>query len=190
MTLLRRVASEKRAIVVPLVVLALANAAVYVFVRPALERRLEANRRRATAVGAELAWAVKAETAMKAAVDSQARAQDDLEQFFGRILPPDQTAARRLLHLRVAELADQSNVVFDRRTISETHEPDKHLSRLDMSLQLEGTYADIRRFLQALETSKEFFAVKDMSLAESPDAEDFVRLSATVSTFFKATDGA
>ena len=190
MTLVRRILVEKRAIVLPLIALALANAAVYFFVRPSLERRGEASRRRAMAIGAELASAVKAETTMKAAVESQAKAREDLARFEERVLPADQASARRLLYLRVAEMADDSNLVFDRRTLAETSEPDTTLVRLDMSLQLEGTYADVRRFLHAVESAKEFLVVRNLGLGESPEGEGFVRLSVTVSTFFKGPDGA
>lgn len=190
MTLVQRALVEKRALVLPLVALALANAAVYFFVRPSLERSTEAARRRATVIGAELASAVQAEATMKAAVESQDKAREDLSQFEQRVLPADQASARRLLYLRVAEMADDSNLVFDRRTLSETREPETTLARLDMSLQLEGTYADVRRFLHAVESAKEFLVVRDLGLGESPEGEGFVRLSVTVSTFFKGPDGA
>ena len=58
------------------------------------------------------------------------------------------------------------------------------LMRLDVSVTLDGTYQDIRRFIHTIETAPEFLVIDNMALLSRNDPNVPVVLTLAVSTYF------
>jgi Tfp pilus assembly protein PilO len=70
------------------------------------------------------------------------------------------SGARRLTYLRLAQLARESNLRFESGSFQPVVERGSTLTRLKIELVLAGSYADIRTFIHALESSPEFVALE------------------------------
>jgi Tfp pilus assembly protein PilO len=189
MPLLARVVREYRGTVVALAVAAaLGFGAYFLVVRP-LQHRLATADQRAAAASRELRQAMQQEEAARRLVSGKEQAGRDLERFYTEILPTDQSAARRVAYLRLAQLADESNLEFDRRTIGIDRERDARLARMTVSMTLSGAYADIRRFLHRIETSRDFVVISGVELARRQDENDPLQVAIEVATYFPVPDG-
>jgi hypothetical protein len=144
----------------------------------AAEQRAQQAARDATAAAQEL-------REVTAARDGRDAAARDLEIFYRDVLPADVGAARRVLQLRVAQLARTHKVEFARSIASPESVRGSELSRLQVSAELVGTYRDIRAFLYDLETSKDFVIIDSIVLGEGEDAQAPLNLTLHVSTSFK-----
>jgi Tfp pilus assembly protein PilO len=114
------------------------------------------------------------------------RATTELATFYTSVLPRDLASARRLTHLRIAQMAREHGLAYGRST-SEPDSPlkDSTLTRLNTQVSLTGSYAEIRRFIHALETAPEFVVIDNVQLAESRDSGDGVQLTLALSTFYR-----
>ena len=186
MTPWRRAFGEHRRIVVALVILAIANLAVWLFVvRPAEARAANVAGRARTAVQA-LAVATADEAAARRLVAGKSEADAELATFYDKVLPKGAAAARRLTYARLPALARQSHVRYEERQ-SDFDLADAEgtgLGRLDSRMLLEGDYADIRRFIYELETSPEFVIIDAVAIAESRQ-ESTQSLTLQLSTYFQ-----
>ena len=54
-----------------------------------------------------------------------------------------------------------------------------------MTLNLEGEYNNIRRFIHQLETSPEFRVLESVALAQEEEGERALSVTALVSTYFR-----
>ena len=59
------------------------------------------------------------------------------------------------------------------------------LTRLQIQLILEGTYADMRAFIYQLETSREFVVIDNVQLAEGADDGGSLVVTLDLSTYFR-----
>ena len=117
------------------------------------------------------------------------RATTELATFYTSVLPRDLASARRLTHLRIAQMAREFGLAYGRST-SDPDSPlkDSTLTRLNTQVSLTGSYAEIRRFIHALETAPEFVVIDNVQLAESRDSGDGVQLTLALSTFFRGVE--
>jgi Tfp pilus assembly protein PilO len=137
-----------------------------------------------------------AEQALAAARAEQAQAQgtltgkdqavDALATFYGDVLAPDLPGARRLTYARLAQLAERSNVTYQRGTYDPVEERGSTLTRLKVSMDLTGSYADIRAFIHDVETAPEFVVIDNVLLADVGGG-GALRLSLELSTYFRNT---
>jgi len=114
-------------------------------------------------------------------------ATTELSTFYTSVLPRDLASARRLTHLRIAQLAREHGLKYARAT-SEPAPPQRNstLTRLKTDVSLTGSYGEIRRFIHALETAPEFVVIDNVQLAEGRDEGNTVQLTLAMSTFFRA----
>ena len=101
------------------------------------------------------------------------------------ILPQGADGARRITYRRLATMADESNLDYDRRTIQIKHERDSLLDHVDMTMVLEGDYRDVRRFIHKIETAPEFVVIQDISLVQGEKNKPLT-LTLQLSTYYKA----
>ena len=94
MTLAKRILREKRALVVPLLLVLLVNILVYALVVYPLVRRAAGASDRAQAAAANLNVAERDLAAARALVAGQTRARDELATFYDKVLPQNFVAAR------------------------------------------------------------------------------------------------
>jgi Tfp pilus assembly protein PilO len=189
MPLLARVVQEYRGTVVGLAVAAAIGLGAYLLVVRPLQHRLENADQRATAAARELRQATEQEEAARRLVTGKEQAGRDLERFYSEILPADQSAARRVAYLRLAQLADESNLDFDRRTIGLDRGRDARLARMTVSMTLSGAYRDIRRFLHRIETARDFVVISGVQLAKRQDENEPLQVAIEVATYFPVSDG-
>jgi hypothetical protein len=186
MPLIARVAAERRAIVLPLVALALVNVGLYALAVYPLSIRVRSLEARATLVGNQLAQAERDYRAARAVVTGRQRADAELNTFYNDVLPADLAGARRMTYARLAQLAREANLKYVHRT----YEPDDSykgdLQKLDIVMDLSGDYDDVRNFVHRLETSPEFVVVEKMTLAEREEGEPGLTLTLNLATFYRA----
>jgi hypothetical protein len=184
--LLARTIREKRGIVLLLAALAVANAALYGAVVYPLQQRVASADQRAAAAAIELASAQREFNAARDTVAGKERAEKALQRFYGEILPGDQSEARRITYLRLADLARQSNLVSDHRTFAVEADRNSSLQRLEMTMALSGDYADIRRFIHDLEQSKEFVVITGVELVKRQQ-NDALEVTLQLTTYYRTT---
>lgn len=188
MSLTGRVLAEKRLIVVPLLAAVAVNLAGYALVVGPLRGRAVAAEERAGRAAADLKAAVGQADAARRLVAAKARAVEDLAKFYGRVLPQGQAAARQVTYLRLAELAQESNLLFDRRTFTQAQERESKLARLEMTMSVTGAYRDVRRFIHSLEASKEFVVISAVTLVQGREANAPLELTLQLATYYRADD--
>ena len=122
--------------------------------------------------------------------EGKAQATSDLDTFYKDVLPADITAARRITHLKLQQLAREHGVDYERMGATPESVRDSRLDRLRVSMVLSGEYDDIRAFLYDLETSSDFVVIDNMVLAEGQQVQAPLALTLELSTYYlAATDG-
>jgi Tfp pilus assembly protein PilO len=188
---LGRIYREKRRVILPLAILAVANLAALVLVVYPLSRRVAATEQRAQDIGVQLARATQEYRGARATLEGRERTDKQLERFYAEVLPRDQTAARRITYLRLAQLARDADLLYERRSFtSEPVDKDSALMKLDISVPLNGEYGDIRRFIHTLETAPEFIVIRDVALAKGTDEKkSWLTLTLNLTTFYRTEPG-
>ena len=184
--LIRRAVSEHRRFVLILGIAFLVNVALYaVVVYPLSERVANIEQRNQDAERA-LAQARLEHAQATGTLTGKARASAELSTFYEDVLPQDLTGARRLTYLRLARLARQANLDYERSSYAPVVDTDSTLTRLQIQMVLSGTYAEMRDFIYQLETAPEFVVIDNVLLAEGSDDGSLV-LTLDLSTYFRVT---
>ncbi len=190
MNLPGRIIVEKRAALIPIAVLLAANLAVYVFlVHPMQSRVASAQARTVEAMRAER-FAERDLAAARAIQNGQQTAQQQLREFYGHVLPAGLADARKAAYLRLAQIAADANLRYVRQAAIEEPERETGLTRLRISITLEGGYADVRRFIHAVETAPEFLMIDSVSLTSGREANMPLVVTLGVATVFRTRPNA
>lgn len=186
MVLLTRVLADKRPIIAPLVIVLLANLAVFVFAVYPLGQRQAGVQGRAEAAAQARQAAEQELAAARALVEGKSRAEEELTTFYGTVLPADLSAARRMTYATLPTLARKTNVTWsERRTdIEQGEAKDSRLGRLQIRMLLEGDYESIREFVYELESAPEFIIIDDVSLAQNDPARPLT-LTVALSAYYR-----
>jgi hypothetical protein len=182
---LSRAAAEKRRIILPIAIAAVINLVVYavvIYPRTSSAAGLEQRAQRAAIARARAQAELRDAEAMRT---GQERAAQQLTRFYESVLPKGQEGARRITYRRLATLADETNLDYDRRTIAIKHERESALEQMDMTMVLEGEYRDVRRFIHKLETAPEFVVIQDVGLVQG-EKNAPLTLTVKLSTYYKA----
>lgn len=188
--LLRRVVADHRRFVMPLTALFVLNVLVYALAVYPLARRVANIEQRERAAEQSLAQARREHGSAAGALTGKEQATIELASFYKDVLPPDYTGARSLTYLRLAQLARESGLrlrnyssaIDDRREKST-------LERLQIQIDLEGRYDDVRAFLYQLDTAPEFVVIDDVRLREGGgDSGGVLDLSMELSTYYQAAN--
>lgn len=188
--LLWRVVREKRVIILLLAILALGNAVFFISVVYPLQRRVATADQRAAAAAAAMASAESEQKGARDTLVGKDRAQAELARFYEEILPSDQSAARRITYLRLAELARDAGLEFDHRTFAVQEQRDSTLRRLDITMLLSGRYADVRTFIHELERAQEFVVISGIELVQRDQDDAMLELTLRLATFYRTADDA
>jgi hypothetical protein len=186
MTLAQRVFTEKRGLILGLGIALAVNALIYLVAVMPLSAKVAAAEQRArqAAMEAQRGEALYAEA--RAVIAGKERADEELKKFYTSVLPADLTGARRITYLRLAQLADRARLRYERRTVTAERDPESTLSKLNMTMVLEGEYANVRRFIHDLETAPEFLVIEDVALAQGQEGNGPLVLTLEVSTYYRA----
>jgi Tfp pilus assembly protein PilO len=190
MIMLQRVLAEKRRLVVPLALFALANVVLYAVVVFPLSHQVAGAEAEATLQHQQLNAARFDLKSAKAIVTDKAQADAALQKFYKEVLPGDQGTARRLTYTRLAELAHQANVKLEHGTNSVTREKGSTLARLVTTYTLTGDYRNVRKFIYAIETAPEFIVIENIGLQaageQPPQQSRGLGMTLEISTYFRA----
>lgn len=179
----QRLVTEKRRIVVPLLVAIAANAILYIAaVYPLSLKVTTAENRAAAARQARLA-AERDQAIARATVEGKDRAQVELRKFYREILPPDQATARRITYLRFSKLARDANLQLGRGANELRTDQKSALTELQTTLELEGDYRAIRKFIYLVETAREFTIIQNVTLAQSQQGGT-LQLTLSLATYY------
>jgi Tfp pilus assembly protein PilO len=190
MTLTRRIFDEKRGLIYPLLIALVLNAALFVAVLYPLSLKVGNGERSAQAAARELAAARRDFESARATVSGKAAADAELKKFYGAVLPPDQSAARRITYLNIYQLAKKANVNYERAAVEVTQERDSTLGKLTTTVVLSGQYRDIRHFIYNLETAPEFLVLENVSLTQGAEEGGALNVTVKVATYYQAgSDG-
>ena len=189
-TVVRRVLHEHRAWIWPLAVLLALNVLALVLAILPMSRAVAASESRAAAASADAGVAATELAAATTARDGRDIATRELGTFHRDVLPQGVGAARRLLQLKIAQLARAHDVTFARSIATPESIRGSELARLQANIELVGRYRDVRQFLYELETSKDFVIVDSIVLSEGEDATAPLNLTLVISTYFKAVPDA
>ena len=148
--LLRRAAAEHRRVVIALTVALVANVLVYALVVYPLSQRVANIEQRNEAAAQSLAQARTEHAQANGTLTGKARAATELATFYRDVLPQDLSGARRLTYLRLARLARDSNLEYERSQYAPETDDESTLTRLQIQMVLSGTYAEMRDFIYQL----------------------------------------
>lgn len=192
MSLLRRILIERRAVVLPLAVIILANVAAYILVVLPLQHSVSSARIESVRALGELAQARRDAADARGARTSTVRADDELKRFYEGVLATSFPQARDIADFWLDRTARQAGVTKRESQYEYELVKHSHLVRVSGKVDLEGSYSDIRRFLYAAETAKEFIVIDKVELSENsstaPGASDALALTLELSTYYVAAD--
>jgi Tfp pilus assembly protein PilO len=183
--LLRRAAAEHRRLVIGLSVALAANVLVYALVVYPLSQRVANIEQRNQAAAQSLAQARTEHAQANGTLTGKARAATELATFYRDVLPQDLAGARRLTYLRLARLARDSNLEYERSQYAPESDDDSTLTRLQIQMVLSGTYAEMRDFIYQLETAPEFVVIDNIQLAEGSNGNGSLVVTLDLSTYFR-----
>jgi Tfp pilus assembly protein PilO len=186
MTPARRVLREKRALIWPIAIAVIVNAALYAIVVYPLSKKVAGGEQAAQASAAALQAARRDYDAARATIAGKQQADVELQKFYSEVLPPDLSGARRITFLRMEQLATQWNLRLERATSAAKEQRDSNLARLTYRAALSGEYRNIRRFIHALETAPEFLVLEHVDLAQSEQENRALNVSLTIATYYRA----
>jgi Tfp pilus assembly protein PilO len=169
MTLIRRAMSEHRRVVLSLAIALGVNLVVYVAVVYPLSQRVANIEQRDRNAEDQLLAAQRDHAQAAGTLSGKDRAATELATFYKDVLPSDLAGARRLTHLRLAQLARESNLKFLHSSYEPVAERNRTLTRLKIEMVLAGSYIDMRAFIHQLETSPEFVVIDNVELGEGAE---------------------
>src|SRR5688572_8095797 len=185
MALVRRVAAEHRRLLVPLLAALVINTLLYWLLVYPLSQRVANVAERDQAAEQALAAAPREHAQASGALTGKARASTELTTFYSDVLPQSLAGARRLTFLRLAQLARESNLDYERGSRSPTQTRGSTLTQLNIDMALSGSYADFRNFIYQLETAPEFVVIDNVELAEGTDGTASLNITLSLSTYYR-----
>jgi len=189
-SLWRRILLERRAVVLPLAVVLVANLAVYVLAVLPLEHSVSSAHEESVSAMGELAAAKRDANNAKNARVSTVRADDELKRFYEGVLAPDFEHARDVADFWLDRTARQAGVTKKESQYDYELVKDSRLVRVKGKVALEGSYDNIRRFLYAAEIAHEFIVIERVELSEggttNPGAADTLGVTLDLSTYYVA----
>jgi Tfp pilus assembly protein PilO len=106
------------------------------------------------------------------------------------VLPPDDSAARRITYLQIYQLAKKANLDYERAANEVTRERDSTLGKLTTTVALSGEYRNIRRFIHELETAPDFLILENVAVSQGTESGTALNVTVRVATYYQAgSDG-
>jgi Tfp pilus assembly protein PilO len=185
MTDVRRVLTEKRRLIVPIVVALIVNIALFVIVLYPLSKKVAGGEQQANAARLAMNAAKRDYDAARATVKGKGQADEELQKFYSDVLPPDMSAARRITFLRIEQLAQKCNLRLERETSDPKPQRDSSLVKFTYRAALSGEYKNIRRFIHELETAPEFLVLENVELTQSEVESRGLNVNVEIATYYR-----
>jgi Tfp pilus assembly protein PilO len=160
-----------------------ANALVYLALTYRLETKQERLSRQLTTLTEEVVPKQQTLAALESESERLSRNEATVSQFWNEVVQPWQPGLTEAW-AELNQLAQDSGLQMGRYSFR--YEPlDVGLTRVNASMPLEGTYFDLARFVNRLETSPRFFLVQQISLNRGRGGESRIDLNCDVSFFLR-----
>jgi len=185
---LGRVIAEHRRWLWPVGIVLLINVAVLLGVVLPLRQSVANGAASAEASAQALREAVADVKNAEATRDGQAQASTDLDKFYAEVLPASITAARRITHIKLNQLARSRGVDFQSGATTPETPQDSTLERLKVNYALSGDWDDIRQFIYEIETGPDFVVIDNVQLLEGQQGAN-LSLTLDLSTYYRVVDG-
>ena len=183
-----RVFQEKRALIWPIAIALVINLAVYAMVVYPLAQKV-ANGEQASA--AALAAARRDDAAARSTVAGKGQADIELQKFYGDVLPPDVSGARRITFRRIEQMARKAGLRLERETSSPQPQRESRLVKFTYTAVLSGDYRNIRRFIHDLETAPEFLVLENVQVSQGDLETRSLNVTVQIATYYRSgRDGA
>ena len=186
MTDVRRVLTEKRRLILPIVIAVIVNIALFAIVLYPLSKKVAGGEQLAQAATTSLTAAKRDHEAARATVKGKGQADQELQKFYSDVLPPDLSAARRATFLRIEQLAQKCNLRLERETSDPKPLRESELVKFTYRASLSGDYRNIRRFIHELETAPEFLVLENVELTQSEIENRGLNVSVDIATYYRA----
>lgn len=185
---LKRIFDEKRRLVIPLLAAVALNVASYVLVVYPLGARVRSMEQRERTASQALLTAEREDAAARAVLQGRDRTDSALKAFYNDVLPTSFGNARDITYLRLDQIAHQHDVRIRRQNAATQKEDERKgvLARLRITMQLEGDYEDIRRFIYELESGSDFVVIDSVALAQDATPGAPLSLTLGLSTYYRA----
>ncbi len=112
------------------------------------------------------------------------RAATELTTFYHSVLPSNVSSARRLVYLRLHQLARDAGMRYSRMANEIVEERTSTLTRLKTEMELAGSYPSMRAFVHQLETAPEFVVIDNVELTEDDQGGE-LKVKLQLSTYFR-----
>ena len=184
MTLLKRILVEKRTLVLPVAIALAVNVLFSAIAVYPLTIKVTRADRRAAILEQNLRTAEASFATARAARAGKDQADEQLRRFYRDVLPLNLAGARAITYARLAQMAEQANLHYERRSMTPEHERESPLARLHTTLVLSGEYRDVRQFIYELETAPEFVVIEEVLLEQGAEETSELVLTLGVSTYY------
>jgi Tfp pilus assembly protein PilO len=185
-TLLNRILQEKRTLVTFVTMILALDVGLFAFAVYPWSRKVSQAETRAAADEARLGQARASYASASEASSNKLVANNELQRFYDEVLPADLAAAREISAPFLVQLAEDTNLVLERRSSAPDKERESLLARLRTTMELAGAYEDIRRFIFELETAPEFILIEEVILRQGDASNEELVLTLGVSTYYWA----
>jgi Tfp pilus assembly protein PilO len=113
------------------------------------------------------------------------KAEQDLRRLREEVLS---TREKRMVEVQteLAALCRQFSISLESVNYESERLQEENLDKLVMVVPLQGNYANLRRFLQAVESSERFLLVEQVALAQAQLGGVMLELNVTLATYFDA----
>jgi Tfp pilus assembly protein PilO len=184
MPLVRRVLHEHRRTVVPLLVALVINLLAYAFIVYPLSQQVADVAGRDVRAAQALQAARQEHAQAAGTLTGKDQAATELATFYRSVLPSDVSSARRLVYLRLHQLAREAGLRYSRMSNEIKEERTSTLTRLMTEMELAGSYASMRSFIHQLETAPEFVVIDNVELTEDDQGGE-LKVKLELSTYFR-----
>jgi type II secretory pathway component PulM len=189
MTSWKRIAAENRGFILPIVVVILVNAGIYLAVVFPLGHQVSSLQAQSQQVHDALDRARQEYQGARTTAQGMVLADASLSKFYKDVLPVNASSAQRITYLRLAQLARDANVRLERGDNSVEKAKGSDLAKLSTSYTLSGDYRDVRRFIYSLETAPEFLVLENVALRSQEQGGRGLSVAIAVATYFRAEHG-
>jgi Tfp pilus assembly protein PilO len=186
MSSVSRVFQEKRALIWPIAIALVINVAIYAMVVYPLSQKVANGEQAAQASAAALMAARRDHAAARATVSGKGQADIELQKFYGDVLPPDVSGARRITFLRIEQLASQAGLRLERETSSPQEQRESNLVKFTYTASMSGEYRNVRRFIHDLETAPEFLVLENVQVSQGEAESRALNVSVRIATYYRA----
>jgi hypothetical protein len=184
----RRALRDKQRLIWPLALVLIANAVVFAILIYPLSKKVALGQQEADAATVALNVARRDYANARATVTGKAQADTELKRFYGDVLPPDLSGARRITYLPIEQLAKEANLRVTRQALDYAPIRESSLSRFTDTAVLTGEYSEIRRFIYQLETRPEFVVIENVDLSQNEnETSRGITVTLQIATYFRTS---